>query len=308
MRQRLSEERQAQIQDRNRGMAAFATAADAAGVPLRKFDPLDFDRFARIGRGEENLPAFMRDYTRASQTAFTPEMLAKMGVGLPGYGQTGQQTNVVMPGGQVIRHDNSLLPPQQMPYNPVDPLSEAAYYGGQPNTYTPFPESFNVPGYDPPAMAIRTLDPNAPMDPDIADRLRNPDDWELLPPDGSGYEMARYRRKLRPYAEGDRIVRPAGDMRYGNLRPGFYTGGSVTGPESMGRLPGRMEQPIDDGYKPYQPPRYGSGADDGDMRRTGPSSYSPLASATRRVSGYSPTTTTASMSYGRYRPMAGGIA
>ena len=120
--------------------------------------------------------------------------------------------------GPEVETGTSYRLPQAMPYDPADPLSEAAYYGGQ--------------SADPNAMVGYKPDPYQSQDQDTP--FTNPDGWEPDPnynPADGRMDM-RYRRKLRPYAEGDRMVRPAGDKGYGNLRPGFYNAGSITGPSA----------------------------------------------------------------------------
>lgn len=222
-------------QDRLRGENQLFAGAVEAGYEFAPGALNDANVRAAIWENRNNPKYFetaaARNFSRntadpysrhaAEQRAFTVADLAKMGVGLPGYGATGQQTNVIGPGGVSVRHDDSLLPPQAMPYNPADPLSEAAYYGGQSG--------------DPNAIVGRQLDPTAP----IGDSpLTNPDDWEPDPTynPADGRMDMRYRRKLRPYGVDDRIVRPAGDTRYGNLRPGFYSAGSITGPQDVSRV------------------------------------------------------------------------
>ncbi len=101
--------------------------------------------------------------------------------------------------------------PQGMPYDPADPLSEAAYYGG--------------PQYRGPDSVARY-------------QMRdNPDDG-VTEADANGYAIARYRRRLRPdvYPD-DRIVRDAGNTAYNDLRPGFYNAGSITGPAQRFQAP-----------------------------------------------------------------------
>lgn len=160
----------------------------------------------------------------AEQRAFTVDDLLKMGVSVNQGTDQGVigGTTIIEPGGRVRRPTTGIGMPT-MPYNPADPLSEAAYYGGQ--------------SQDLGALIDRPL-PRGPLDPDISDMLRNPDDWEPDPtynPVDGRMDM-RWRRKLRPYAVGDRIVRDAGNTAYGNLRPGFYSAGSITGPQDVPRV------------------------------------------------------------------------